>query len=86
MRRSGERSTILQVLHEATEAMSPADVAEVTGFRRENVKKLLREMAKAGEVVSLGLRKGYVHPMRRDLLPPGSHGYQVTRDGEAGDE
>jgi hypothetical protein len=66
--------------------MLPVDVAEVTGSKRENVKKLLREMARAGEVVSLGLRKGYVHPMRRDLLPPGSHGYQVTRDGEAYDQ
>jgi RecA-family ATPase len=86
VRRSGERSTILQALHEATEAMLPLDVAEVTGFKRENAKKLLREMAKAGEVVSLGPRKGYVHPMRKDLLPPGSHGYQVTRDGAAHDE
>ena len=86
VRRSGERGAILQALHEATEAMSPVDVAEVTGFKRENVKKLLREMAKAGEVMSLGLRKGYVHPMRRDLLPPGFHGYQVTRDGEVDDE
>jgi hypothetical protein len=62
VRRSGERGAILKALHEATEAMSPVDVAEVTGFKRENVKKLLRDMAKAGEVTSLGLRKGYVHP------------------------
>ena len=38
------------------------------------------------EAKSLGLRKGYVHPLRSDLLPPGFHGYQVTRDGEVVDE
>jgi RecA-family ATPase len=82
IRRSGERGAILQALEDATEPMSPVDVAEVTGFKRDNVKKLLRHMAKAGEAESLGARKGYVHPLRRDLLPPGSRGYRVTRDGE----
>jgi hypothetical protein len=82
VRRSGERGAILEVLKEACEPLSPADVAEITGFKRENVKKLLREMAKAGEAQSLGPRKGYIHPLRADLRPPGSHGYQVTRDGE----
>jgi hypothetical protein len=87
VRRSGERAAILQVLQDASEPLLPLDVAELTGFKRENVKKLLREMAKAGEAHSLGARKGYVHPLRRDLLrpeapsPPGSHGYQVTKDG-----
>jgi RecA-family ATPase len=82
VRRSGERGAILEVLKEASEPLSPLDVAETTGFKRENVKKLLREMAKAGEAQSLGPRKGYVHPMRSDLLAPGSHGYRVTKDGE----
>jgi RecA-family ATPase len=81
VRRSGERSMILQVLFDATEPMSPVDVAEMTGFKRDNAKKLLRYMAKAGEVLSLGPRRGYVHPMRTDLLPPGSHGSQVPSDG-----
>jgi RecA-family ATPase len=83
VRRSGERSAILQILLEATEPLSPADVADLTGFRRDNVKKLLREMARAGEALSLGPRKGYVHPLRPDLLPPS---YQAAKNRKDGDE
>ena len=69
--------------------MTPAAIAEATGGKRENVKKLLGDMAKAGEVVSLGPRRGYAHPDRTDLLDPGYHGYrgyQAARDGEDEDD
>jgi hypothetical protein len=82
VRRSDEREAILQVLKEATEPMMPVSVAKANGVKRDNVKKLLLGMAKAGEVISLGPRKGYVHPDRTDLLPTGYNGYHGSQPRE----
>jgi AAA domain/IclR helix-turn-helix domain len=50
IRRTDERTAILDVLKEAEEAMSPGDIADATGTARNSVKQLLFKMAKAGEV------------------------------------
>jgi hypothetical protein len=60
VRRSNERVTILVTLESATEPMSPSELADVTGMKPGNVRKLLHSMSKAGEVLKIG-RAQYVH-------------------------
>jgi hypothetical protein len=67
VRRTDERSAILSLFKEADEPMSPIDVANALGLRRNNVKQLLFKMAKAGEVVKPPGRGKYIHPDRTDL-------------------
>jgi hypothetical protein len=69
VRRSDERTAILEVLFEADEPMSPSEVASVLGINRNNIKQLLYKMAKAGEVRKRPGRGGYIHPARNDLCP-----------------
>jgi hypothetical protein len=59
VRRTDERSAILSLLKDADEPMSPIDVANALGLRRNNVKQLLFKMAKAGEVKKLPIRGKY---------------------------
>ena len=61
VRRSTERGNILAALEEAVEPMSPNALAEVTGMKSGNIRRLLHSMTKAGEVRKSG-RGGYVHP------------------------
>lgn len=68
VRRTDERSTILSVLKDADEAMTPSDVSDAAGIPRNNAKQLLFKMAKAGEVSKLQGRGKYIHPSRSDLL------------------
>lgn len=70
VRRTDERAEILSVLIEATEPMSPRELAVATGMPRNNTDQLLFKMAKAGEVLKSG-RGQYVHPDRTDLLTDG---------------
>ena len=86
VRRSDERGAILDVLKKALAPLTPAAIAEATGAKRENIKKLLHAMARAGEAVSLGPRRGYIHPDRVDAHTPSYHGYRVTSDGERHDD
>lgn len=67
VRRTDERSSILTVLFEADEPMTPADIAGAIGQPRNNVRQLLFKMGKAGEVRKLPGRGRYIHPMRADL-------------------
>ncbi len=67
VRRTDERTAILDVLAEADEPMSPADIAGATGEKTNNVKQLLFKMAKSGEVSKLKGRGKYVHPDRSAL-------------------
>jgi predicted RNA-binding protein YlxR (DUF448 family) len=84
IRRSDERTAILQILFEADEPMSPSDVASALGIKPNNIKQLLYKMAKDREVIKLPGRGGYIHPDRDDLSPsttdnvikfPGRGGY-----------
>jgi hypothetical protein len=65
--RSSERSAILQSLKEATEPLTPANIATEAQMKRHNVENLLSKMVRAGEVVK-AKRGRYVHPSRPDLL------------------
>lgn len=61
VRRTDERSTILEALLDHGAPMSPVDVSTATGMPRNNVKQLLFKMAKADEVVKTS-RGHYLHP------------------------
>ena len=64
---SSERSAILGVLRDATDLMSPAEIANAAGVVRNNCDQLLMRMKNAGEV-NLVTRGQYVHPERPDLI------------------
>ena len=90
VRRTDERNSILTVLTDATEPMSPQDIAVAADMKRNNVDRLLGKMAKAGEVLKAG-RGLYVHPDRANLIsntapqtPPGKNGKKVRNyvDGD----
>jgi RecA-family ATPase len=67
--RTDERTRILDLLEEATEPMSPAEVADALGVPRNNVKQLLFKMGNEGQ--ALRAKRGrYIHPDRTDLNPP----------------
>ncbi len=61
VRRSDERTTILQSLKEASEPMSPRDIADDTGMPYQNIRQFLVRMSKAGEVTKVQ-RGLYCHP------------------------
>lgn len=61
VRRSDERVIIAVTLEQVTEPMSPREIADVTGMKPGNVRKLLFGMAKTGEVQKSG-RGLYLHP------------------------
>ena len=69
VRRTDERSAILEVLHEADEAMGPRAIAVATGAARNNVDQLLYKMMKDGEIRK-AKRGRYIHPDRLDLIEP----------------
>lgn len=54
VRRSSERGNILAVLEEAVEPVAPNVIADVTGMKGGNVRRLLHSMQKAGEVQKTG--------------------------------
>lgn len=60
IRRTDERTTILNALAEADEPMSPAELALATGMRSLNVRQLLLKMLRAGEITKEG-RGRYTH-------------------------
>jgi hypothetical protein len=69
VRRSDERSVIIEALKDNREPMTPTEVAAVLGKQTNNIKQLLFKMAKAGELFRVG--KGrywteYVHPHNPD--------------------
>jgi len=61
VRTTTERQTILEVLIEANEPMSPAEIVNATGMASLNVRQLLFKMVKANTVRRAG-RGRYVHP------------------------
>jgi hypothetical protein len=67
--RSETRKSILEVLAEATEALSPEQIAAATGIKRNAVDQRLYKMLKDGEVVQIG-RGRYAHPDKAEMLTP----------------
>jgi hypothetical protein len=61
VRRSDQRGNILVTLEAAIKPMTPSELADVTGMKNGNFRKLLFSMAKAGEVQKSG-RGRYIHP------------------------
>lgn len=61
VRRTDERSSILNALFDAEAPLSPAEISRLTGNNRNNVDQLLSKMVRAGEVSKAGRGK-YVHP------------------------
>ena len=89
VRRSDERTTILQSLKEATEPMSPRDIADDTGMPYQNIRQFPVRMSKAGEVrkVTRGL---YCHPDTPGTTitksqPSHRRGHSEARDGDDDD-
>jgi hypothetical protein len=88
VRRTDERSVILETLQDADEPLGPREISIATGAPRNNVDQLLYKMAKAGEVMK-AKRGQYVHPSRADLIEgytstPGKNGKKIR--SEQGDE
>jgi predicted transcriptional regulator of viral defense system len=67
----------LAVLEEATEPLSPREIADLSGHRYGSVRMMLTRMVKAGEVNRLG-RGRY----ERNPQTPCYNGYNVTNDEE----
>jgi AAA domain len=61
VRRTDERTAILDILKEAGEPMCSNDIADAIGMARNNVRQLLFKMAKDGEVTK-AKRGRYQHP------------------------
>lgn len=87
--RSNERVTIAVTLKEASEPMSPKEIAIVTGMRDGNVRKLLHTMGKAGEAMKSG-RGAYFHPDRTAEFgfskTPGNNGNNHNRGAQSDDD
>lgn len=81
VRRSDERGNILRALADAAEPMAPNVIADVTGMKSGNIRRLLLSMVKAGEVHKSG-RGAYIHPdfavVTDDAPTPGNNGNKVT--------
>ena len=69
VRRSDERRLILDALREATEPMSPREIADATDHPYDAVRRLLMKMSQAGEVTK-AKRGSYSYP--------GNNGHKVT--------
>jgi hypothetical protein len=79
--RSDERGRIIAVLDDASEPLSPNEIAILADMKRNNVDRLLGKMGKKGEVVKTGRGK-YLHPSKteesRERSPtPGKNGKKV---------
>jgi hypothetical protein len=68
VKRSDERSRILEALKEADTAITPLQIAAKAGLRRGNVRFLLGKMVTDGEVLKGGRAK-YAHPDNPEFLP-----------------
>ena len=71
VRRTDERGSILAVLSDATEPMSPKDIEIATAMKGLNVRQLLYKMARAGDILKVKYGH-YVHCDRTDLQTPGN--------------
>lgn len=54
VRRSDQRRKIMEVMTDATWALTPTDIAKEASMKEANVKYLLRVMVKAGEIEKVG--------------------------------
>ena len=78
--RSNERGQILVALAEATEPLTPQQIAVSTGMPPNNVWQLLFKMVKDGEAVKVGRGK-YRHPDHPEIATPHKDAKEI-RTGE----
>jgi hypothetical protein len=78
--RSNERGKILAALAEATEPLTPQQIAVTTGMTPNNVWQLLFKMTTAGEVLKVGRGK-YRHPDHPETATPRKDAKEI-RTGE----
>ena len=57
VRRSDERKIILETLAKFPEPMGPSDLADITGMKSGNIRRLLSKMAETGEIEKVGRGK-----------------------------
>jgi predicted transcriptional regulator len=83
VRRSTERTTILDALKEAPNGMTPSELAAETEMKAANVKKLLGKMVRDGQVIKAEGRGRYLHPdVKGDLKDSGHFGHFGHHDPE----
>ena len=76
----------MTILDDATEPLSPTDLAALANKKNGTIRKLLHSMMGTGQVRKTKRGK-YIHPDRRDLvseddpLTPRNNGNTVTLDG-----
>lgn len=63
VRRSDERSRIIDAVEKASVPIGPSEIADITGMKNSNVRKLLHGMASTGQLGKSGRGK-YVLPVR----------------------
>jgi predicted transcriptional regulator of viral defense system len=63
VRRSDERSVIVDALKDNREAMTPTELAIALGKQVNNIKQLLFKMAKGGELHRVGKGKYWLEPL-----------------------
>lgn len=63
VRRSDERSVIVEALTDNREAMTPSELAIALGKQPNNIKQLLFKMAKAGELYRVGKGRYWTEPL-----------------------
>lgn len=81
VRRTDERSAILEALEVANSAMIVRDIVHATGMQRNACDQLLHKMVKEGQVIKI--RRGcYAHPDRTDLLLPNKIDKKVRNGDE----
>lgn len=85
VRRSDERTTILDVLRDADDIATVKDIVTATGMNRNAADQLLWKMAKDGQIVKVK-RGHYAHPDRADLHTPGKNDKKVRSEDEGGDD
>jgi hypothetical protein len=63
VRRTDERTIILDALFASPDPMSPTELADVTSMSNQNVRQMLHRMVKDGDVLKLS-RGSYAHPSK----------------------
>jgi hypothetical protein len=81
VRRTDERTAILEALRGADDLMTVKDIQSATGMNQNALNQLLFKMAREGQVMKVK-RGHYVHPDRVDLLPPSKNDKKVRNDDE----
>jgi AAA domain len=72
VQRSDERTRVIILLRNASEPMTPGEIARSLGAKPNNIRVLLFKMGKDGEVRKLPGLSQYVHHSRRDLYESGN--------------